>query len=237
MAGWKLGASLELRGAVVKLRFGGFDFDDEARLLTRGHEQLNLTPKAFELLAYLVEQRPRAVNKSQIRDRIWPRTFVADVNLHALVNELRRALGDDARKARFIRTVRGFGYAFCAEAAAVTAVASAPQLDAGGCQLRLIWRRRELALEPGEHVLGRTREASLWVDHKSVSRRHAIVRVEGDEAQIEDCGSKNGTFVNEVRAERRTLLRDGDSIRLGRAKLSFRAFALEEGTESVSQDP
>lgn len=219
----------------MKLRFGAFDFDDEARLLTRGKEQLKLTPKAFELLAYLVEQRPRAVNKAQIRDRIWPTTFVADVNLHALINELRRTLGDDARKARFIRTVRGFGYAFCAEAAAPTTTPSRHEAEAGAFQLRLIWRNRELVLESGDHVLGRTREASLWVDHKSVSRRHALVRVDGDAAQLEDCGSKNGTFVNEVRVAGRTPLRDGDAIRLGRAELSFRALALEEGTESVRE--
>lgn len=234
MAGRDLGAGLVLRDADVKLRFGEFDFDDEARLLTRGNEQLRLTPKAFELLAYLVERRPRAVNKPQIHDRIWPSTFVAEVNLHALVNELRRALGDDARKARFIRTVRGFGYAFCAEATAVTATGSGPPGEPGARQVRLIWRKRELGLEPGEHVLGRTREASLWVDHKSVSRRHAIVRV-ADDVQLEDCGSKNGTFVNGVRIASSTVLQDGDAIRLGRAELSLKVFTDGEGTETAGE--
>jgi pSer/pThr/pTyr-binding forkhead associated (FHA) protein len=122
-------------------------------------------------------------------------------------------------------------------AGAAPPAAAAPPPGPGSCQLRLTWRRRELALEPGEHVLGRTREASLWVDHMSVSRRHATVRVAGDAAHIEDCGSKNGTFVNGVRAEGPTLLRDGDSIRLGRAELSFWAFALGERTESVREEP
>jgi len=209
----------------VRLCFGEFVFDDEARLLTRGKEPVGLTPKAFELLAYLVERRPRAINKAQIHDRIWPATFVAEVNLHALVNELRRAFGDNARQARFIRTVRGFGYAFCAEATAAGPAATA---------LRLIWRDRELALLPGENSLGRTREASLWIDHGSVSRQHAVSRVDGDVAAIEDCGSKNGTFVNDARIEARTRLQDGDTIRLGRAELVFRAFQAEEGTETVS---
>lgn len=235
MAGRVLGAGLDSRDEAVKLRFEGFDFDDEARLLARGKEQLKLTPKAFELLAYLLEQRPRAVNKPQIRDRIWPTTIVAEVNLHALVNELRRTLGDDARRARFIRTVRGFGYAFCAKATAVTAAGVAPQAEAGGRQVRLIWRKRELVLEPGDHVLGRTREASLWVDHKSVSRRHAVVRVAPDVAQIEDCGSKNGTFVNGTRIASPIPLHDGDAIRLGRAELSLKVFTDGEGTETARE--
>lgn len=235
MAGWNLGAGLVLRDAAVKLRFAGFDFDDEARLLTRGNEQLRLTPKAFELLAYLVERRPRAVSKPQIHDRIWPSTFVAEVNLHALVNELRRALGDDARRARFIRTVRGFGYAFCAEAALVTAAGGPAPGEPGAPHVRLIWRKRELVLEPGDHVLGRTRDASLWVDHKSVSRRHAIVRVAAADVRIEDCASKNGTFVNGVRVASPTLLQDGDAIRLGRAELSLRVFTDGEGTETARQ--
>jgi len=218
----------------MRLRFGAFVFDDEARLLTRDGEPVSLTPKAFELLAYLVERRPRAVNKAQIHDRIWPATFVAEVNLHALVNELRRAFGDNARQARFVRTVRGFGYAFCAEATVAGAAAAGPAAAAGATALRLIWRDRELALLPGENSLGRTREASLWIDHGSVSRQHAVIGVDGDVAEIEDCGSKNGTFVNDARIEARTRLQDGDTIRLGRAELLFRAFPAEEGTETVS---
>ena len=47
---------------------------------------------------------------------IWPQTFVAESTLAVVVNGIRHALADDARAPRFIRTVHGFGYAFCGEA-------------------------------------------------------------------------------------------------------------------------
>ena len=47
-------------------------------------------------------------------DRLWPDTFVADVNLPVLVHELREALEDDPREPAFLRTVTRFGCAFCA---------------------------------------------------------------------------------------------------------------------------
>jgi hypothetical protein len=49
---------------------------------------------------------------------IWPGTYVSESTLAVVVNGVRHALGDDARQPRFIRTVHGFGYAFCGEARA-----------------------------------------------------------------------------------------------------------------------
>jgi len=47
----------------------------------------------------------------------------------------------------------------------------------------------------GETTIGRSRESGLFVDHGSVSRRHAVLRVAGSAWHIEDLGSANGTFV------------------------------------------
>src|SRR5512139_2803354 len=82
-------------------------------------------------------------------------------------------------------------------------------------------QQREVSLAQGENLLGRTREAALWVEHPSVSRHHAVIRIAGATATIEDCGSKNGTFVGEERVEGRRELRAGDDIRLGQAWLRF----------------
>lgn len=93
--------------------FGEYQLDDARRELLRLGVPVHLTPKAFELLRLLLERRPAAVSKADIHDRIWPGTFVSDVNLATLVFEIREAIGDDPHAPRFIRTVRGFGYAFC----------------------------------------------------------------------------------------------------------------------------
>ncbi len=95
--------------------FGDFELDQERRQLLRSGEPVPLEPKAYELLSLLLERRPRALSKAQIRDVVWPGVFVTDTALGVEVNAIRQALGDDARHPRFIRTIHGFGYAFFGE--------------------------------------------------------------------------------------------------------------------------
>ena len=92
--------------------------DGDTRRLLRGpaQEPVHLSPKAYELLWVLVEMRPRAIAKSELHEKLWPSTFVSEATLASLVAELREALGERGRDARFIRTVHGFGYAFSADA-------------------------------------------------------------------------------------------------------------------------
>ena len=87
----------------MRVRFGSFVLDFEARQLERGGHPVHLTPKALELVELLVERRPNAVSKAEIHDRLWPDTFVADVNLPVLVHELREALEDDPHEPAFLQ--------------------------------------------------------------------------------------------------------------------------------------
>jgi DNA-binding winged helix-turn-helix (wHTH) protein len=206
----------------MRVRFGSFVLDSEARQLERGGHPVHLTPKALELLELLVERRPNAVSKAEIHDRLWPSTFVADVNLPVLIHDLREALEDGPHDPAFLRTVTRFGYAFCGTARPEP---EAPEW-AAQCpyEHRLIWGVREIALQPGDNLLGRTHDATIWVDHSSVSRRHALLRVSEDGATLEDCGSKNGTFLGADRVVEALPLKDGDRILLGSALLVFRSF-------------
>ena len=95
--------------------FGDFMLDRPARQLRRGAEVVHLEPKAFELLDLLIRRRPEAVSKGDIKDRLWPDTFVSESSLMGLVSRIRQALGDDPKRPRFLRTVHGFGYAFSGE--------------------------------------------------------------------------------------------------------------------------
>ena len=88
------------------------------RQLTRAGREIHLEPKAFELLSALVLERPKALSKADLQERLWPGTFVAEANLSNLVAEIRAALGDPARAPLFVRTVHRFGYAFCGDAVA-----------------------------------------------------------------------------------------------------------------------
>lgn len=104
----------------MTLSFGGFALDQERRQLLRAGRPVALEPKAYGLLSLLVERRPRALSRAQIRDVVWPGVFISESTLGVVVNSIRQALDDDARQPRFVRTVHGFGYAFCGEARANT---------------------------------------------------------------------------------------------------------------------
>jgi DNA-binding winged helix-turn-helix (wHTH) protein len=201
--------------------FGEYTLDEARRELLRRGAAVHLTPKAYELLRLLLERRPAAVSKAEIHDRIWPGTFVSDVNLATLVFEIRTAIGDEPQAPCYIRTVRGFGYAFCEGVAVQPGAAAASARAVHG---RLIWGDREIALHEGENVLGRTPEAVAWFDHGSVSRRHACVTVRDGQAQLEDLGSRHGTFVDGARIHEPTPLRDGARVSLGSVAIVFRAF-------------
>src|ERR1039457_134046 len=100
----------------MRLTFGRCLFDSGAREVSRDGRPVAISPKAFQLLEILIDRRPNAVSKDQLRELLWPNAFVSDANLPNLVAELRAVLLDEARNPRVIRTVQRFGYAFCAEA-------------------------------------------------------------------------------------------------------------------------
>lgn len=209
------------------IRIGPFAFDPGRRELRRGDETVPLTPKAFELLALLLERRPEAVSKTEIRDRVWPGTVVSDASLPRLVNAIRAALGDDADRPRFVRTVHGFGYAFCGETAE-----KAPALRAAAAHL--VWGDLRMPLHEGASVIGRDPEADAWIDAATVSRHHARIVITRDGATLEDLGSKNGTWVGTERVRGSRPLAHDDQIRLGEVWVSFRHPARLASTRSAS---
>src|SRR5438105_11961434 len=94
------------------LPFGPFVFDLDRRLILRQGKRVKLTPKAFDLLAILIERRPSAVSKEELYEHLWPDTFVGPASLDALIARIRTALKESGRDSRYVRTVYGFGYAF-----------------------------------------------------------------------------------------------------------------------------
>ena len=211
----------------MRLRFAGWTFDPVSRQLLGAAGPVHISPKAFDLLSVLLLARPRALSKAEINDRLWPDTAVAATNLPSVVNELRAVLGDDARKPRYIRTVQRHGYAFCGEANA-----DGGGGGAGRVSFRLFYDRREVALGPGEHILGRSHEAAVFIDSKAVSRHHARITVHEDWAELEDLGSKNGTSLGGQRITKAALLCDGDDIALGIVHLTFRVLREGSSTET-----
>ncbi|MGD9904794.1 MAG: winged helix-turn-helix domain-containing protein [Vicinamibacterales bacterium] len=210
----------------MPLTFGPFVLDLDQRRLFRGGDELHLQPKAFELLRLLVEARPKALSKDAILTAVWPGTFVTENSLATVVRDLRTALGDDAQAPRYIRTAFGFGYAFVGDAApAGPAVAAS--------DWRLILDHREIVLREGETVLGRAGADVVVIDGPTVSRHHAVVRVTGDRAVVEDLGSKNGTWLDGRRLTAVAPLNDGAELRLGVVRLVVRLRRADPTTETA----
>jgi DNA-binding winged helix-turn-helix (wHTH) protein len=200
----------------VTIDFGDCTFDPEARELLRAARRVDLAPKALELLQALLEARPRALSKAELRDRLWPDTFVSDTSLAQTVTELRKALDDSPRDPRYVRTIHRFGYAFCG-AAEVSAAGEATPRDPS--RFSVLQGSREIPLYEGENLLGRVPEGVVRLSSEKASRRHARVVVDGDRAVLEDLGSKNGTFLNGRRVEGSVRLTEADRIVVGREVL------------------
>ena len=202
-----------------RLHFDRFTLDTGTRELLADGGIVHLSPKAFDLLDILVQKRPEAVPRAELEKRIWRSTHVSDTSLAGLVGELRKALGDLERPARFVRTVHSFGYAFCGTVSAPRAAASSRDWPSA---YRLIVGRREIALVPGENLLGREAGAVAWLDSASVSRRHARIVITGQTATLEDLGSRNGTRLRDREVKGPVPLADGDPIELGSVRMTFR---------------
>jgi DNA-binding winged helix-turn-helix (wHTH) protein len=212
----------------MRLRFGDCVFDSDTREILRAGKPVHVSPKAFALLAVLIERRPKAISKDELHKILWPETFVSDANLPNLVAELRETLGDDAQEPRILRTVHRFGYAFRAEAAGEIGVR--PEAPA----FRLIWGDREIALRPGENVIGRDETGALWIDDNLVSRRHARIVIDEAGAFLEDLGSKNGTLLAGRKVSTPTKLADDDLITIGPASMIFRVLSQTGSTASAN---
>ena len=202
----------------MSIQFGPYTLDLETRQLLREGRDVHLTPKAFDLLATLALTRPSAQSKQVLHARLWPDTFVAEANLSNLVAEIRAALDDRDRVPMWIRTVHGFGYAFCGEAITVPDAPSRPLPIAGVLarvgppSLSAVDRRTRHRPDP---------DVEIRLDESTVSRRHARLLVTIDGAVLEDFESKNGTLRGGEPVTAPVRLADGDALQIGSLLLTF----------------
>jgi hypothetical protein len=194
----------------MRIAFDGFVFDSDRRLLEHDGLPVHLSPKAYQLLECLVEAAPAAVSRDALYEKLWGETFVVDANLPNVVSEVRIVLGDSPREPKYIRTLHRHGYAFIGAA-----------LPPAASRFAVEWGTRSFGLQRGLNVLGRDEAANVRIDSAGVSRTHAAIVVRGEEASLEDRGSKNGTFVGDERIAAPRVLSGGDVIRLGSVRLSF----------------
>jgi serine/threonine-protein kinase len=95
--------------------FGPFRLDPSQDLLLEGTRKVPLTPKAYQTLLVLVENRGRTLSKDELLQKVWPDAFVEEATLAQNIFTLRKQLRDDRDTALYIETVPKRGYRFVAE--------------------------------------------------------------------------------------------------------------------------
>src|ERR1039457_4084572 len=108
-----MGAANSGSRTCVAYRFDSFEVRIRTGLIHHEGQRLRIQELPFQMLIVLLERPGEMVTKEELRDRLWGQTFVeVDKSLYVVAAKLREALGDDATRPRFIKTISGRGYRF-----------------------------------------------------------------------------------------------------------------------------
>ena len=222
----------------MRVTFGGFTFDGDRRMLLRGNDVVHLGPKAFDLLYVLLERRPNVVPKAVLMERLWPKTFVAENNLATLINDVRTAVSDHARQPKIIRTAHGVGYAFAADAVDVASEIRQSRDERPLSDWLLVWGDTSQRLFEGENIIGRPAYGVIGLDALTISREHARIVTAGDQATVEDLGSKNGSWMVSARTRVTSVhpVHHGDEMRFGTVLVKLVRSGTDASTRTAQID-
>jgi len=120
----------------VIYRFSDYVLDLDRRTLDRDEVALHIEPQVFDLLVLLVQAKGRTVTKDEIITQIWDGRAISDDAITSRIKSARKAIGDDGRAQRFIRTLPKIGYRFDGQVEAITPVGNPqqPEPDPGEAQ-------------------------------------------------------------------------------------------------------
>jgi len=158
-----------------QLAFGSFRLDGRSGQLWRDGREVKLTPRAAAVLEALAERAGEVVSKPDLFDQVWNGIAITDDALTSCIQELRGALGDDARRPRYIETRHRRGYRLMVGATAVAEAADAPApggLVGRATELAELARafeavragRRQVVFVTGEPGIGKTALADAFLD-------------------------------------------------------------------------
>ena len=180
------------------IRFGGFRFEVGPGRLWSGIREIRLTPKAAAVLRLLLTRAGQLVSKEELFASVWSDAAVRDDALTSCIQELRRALEDDARQPRFIETRHRRGYRFvaAAEEPAVAPAAAAPAASDDIAAIAVL-PFTDMSAERDQDYLcdGLAEElinALTHIDGLRVAARTASFQFRGAGADVRDVGLRLG---------------------------------------------
>jgi DNA-binding winged helix-turn-helix (wHTH) protein len=201
-----------------RFRFGDFELDVAAFTLRRTGTVVRLEKIPMEVLVLLAAHAGTLVTRDSIYAALWGSDVFLerDAAINTAIRKIRKALGDDADRPRFVETVVGKGYRFVGPIVRGT-------IDAQRhvASYRVTRGTHTFALHNGENVIGRDPDVQVFLDHPSVSRRHARISITAGRAVLEDLNSRNGTCVDGRGITAPTELHDGTIIGVGPITLTF----------------
>ena len=214
-----------------RFRFGDFELDVAAFTLRREGTPVRLERIPMEVLVLLVEHAGTLVARDSIHAALWGSDVFLDRDaaINTAMRKIRKALGEDADRLRFVETVVGKGYRFVGPMVRET-------LDAErqAANYRLTRGTHAFALQNGDNLIGRDPDVHVFLDHPSVSRRHARISITAGRVTLEDLNSRNGTSVDGRGITSPTELHDGTIIGVGPMTLTFVSLSGVASTRPMS---
>ena len=144
-----------------RIIFDDFSLDLANERLCRGSQVIKLRPKAYAVLAYLLQRSGQLITKEELLDAVWPGTFVGEAVLKVSIRQLREALDDDPKLPRFIETAHRRGYRFIGQ---VAENAEGPGED------QEVFSNRAISITP---------QRAEYADQRVVGRDEALSRMQG----------------------------------------------------------
>lgn len=148
----------------MALRFGEFEFDEPRRELRKGDQPVSLQPKAFDALAFLIQNRERVVSRQELLDEVWPGETVSESALAFSIRSVRKAVGDAGKTQQVIKTLHARGFRFVApvdtddEAPATEAESTVKPEDTGNASRTASREWRAVVSRAAGGFIGRSEE-------------------------------------------------------------------------------
>jgi transcriptional activator of cad operon len=152
-------------------------------LLVRGDEQVRLEPRVMDVLVHLAERADEVVSKEELIERVWKGRYTTDDVLSVAIYSLRKSLGDDARRPRYVETVSRRGYRLIAPVQPATE--TSPRIPTGAPGQPQARRSPGVAwwTVAATAVLALAAASALWMPPVARHRRH-VAPAEAHEAYL-----------------------------------------------------
>jgi DNA-binding winged helix-turn-helix (wHTH) protein len=185
-------------------QFHSFRLDTVNQCLWRGEKRLPLTPKAFDLLRYLVEHADRLVTQDEMLEALWTATYVNQEVIKKHILEIRKVLGDRATQPTFIESVPRRGYRYVAPVKDIHPAVTSGSSSRTGSVMVGRARARVRLDRSLDRALAGTRQVIFVTGRRGSGRRPSSTCFSNTPRRGRGCGSRAASAWRASAARKRT---------------------------------